>query len=377
MRRWLFFLIFTSLFSWAAPRAFAQPTSVELCPRPAVGSVVPEPDDLRSHNGVLKVDLRYVNFVDAGGHMRYCYLYKDGGNNQAPTLRVHPGDWLVLTLKNDLKPLSDSVQTRAPGMPMNVAMPAMPVNDPCAEKDMTGWSTNLHFHGLTVPPVCHQDDVLRTMISPGDPPFEYRLQIPSDEPPGLYWYHPHVHGFSNVQVLGGASGALIVEGIEQANPALAGMPERLLIVRDQELFHPDAVPSKSAGVAAPALRDAEGDVLNAGTDGGKPAKDLSVNFVPVAYPDYAPAVIPMKPGERQLWRVLNASAITYRRSANHGRRQSAADGSGFPGRRADQRKRHNRERDFWKGHILLPPARQGRLCFQRPARRRAGQPDHA
>ena len=23
-------------------------------------------------------------------------------------------------------------------------------------------STNLHFHGLTVPPVCHQDDVLNT-----------------------------------------------------------------------------------------------------------------------------------------------------------------------------------------------------------------------
>ena len=27
---------------------------------------------------------------------------------------------------------------------------------------MTPVSTNLHFHGLTVPPVCHQDDVLKT-----------------------------------------------------------------------------------------------------------------------------------------------------------------------------------------------------------------------
>ena len=33
--------------------------------------------------------------------------------------------------------------------------------------------------------------------------------------------------------------------------------------------------------------------------------------MPVPYPDYPPAVIEMKPGERQLWRVLNASAITY------------------------------------------------------------------
>ena len=36
-----------------------------------------------------------------------------------------------------------------------------------------------------------------------------------------------------------------------------------------------------------------------------------INFVPVPYPDYPPARIRMKPGERQLWRVLNASAITY------------------------------------------------------------------
>jgi FtsP/CotA-like multicopper oxidase with cupredoxin domain len=33
--------------------------------------------------------------------------------------------------------------------------------------------------------------------------------------------------------------------------------------------------------------------------------------VPVPYPDYPPATIEMKPGEKQLWRVLNASAITY------------------------------------------------------------------
>jgi FtsP/CotA-like multicopper oxidase with cupredoxin domain len=33
--------------------------------------------------------------------------------------------------------------------------------------------------------------------------------------------------------------------------------------------------------------------------------------VPVPYPDYPPATITMKPGEKQLWRVLNATAITY------------------------------------------------------------------
>jgi FtsP/CotA-like multicopper oxidase with cupredoxin domain len=51
--------------------------------------------------------------------------------------------------------------------------------------------------------------------------------------------------------------------------------------------------------------------MNNGTGTGKPAQDLSVNFVPVPYPDYRPATISLRPGERQLWRVLNASAITY------------------------------------------------------------------
>jgi len=59
------------------------------------------------------------------------------------------------------------------------------------------------------------------------------------------------------------------------------------------------------------LVDRDGDAANTGTGFGKPAKDLSINYVPVPYPDYSPATIEMKPGERQLWRVLNASAITY------------------------------------------------------------------
>lgn len=176
---------------------------------------------------------------------------------------------------------------------------------------MSSSSTNLHFHGLTVPPLCHQDDVLKTSIGPGDPPFEYRFRIPEDQPPGLYWYHPHIHGYTKAQVLGGASGALIIEGIERANKQVAGLPERVLIIRDQDLVNPNAPPSKFEPVVPKMLIDRDGDAANNGTGFGKPAKDLSINFVPVPYPDYPPAVLPMKPGEKQLWRVLNASAITY------------------------------------------------------------------
>jgi FtsP/CotA-like multicopper oxidase with cupredoxin domain len=190
-------------------------------------------------------------------------------------------------------------------------MHSRPNANPCTSDSMTATSTNLHFHGLTVPPVCHQDDVLATSVNPGDPPFEYRFRIPANEPPGLYWYHPHIHGFTKAQVLGGASGAIIIEGIERANKQVAGLPERVLIIRDQDLVNPNAAPSKSEPVVPRMFIDRDGDAANNGTGFGKPAKDLSINFVPVPYPDYPPAVIKMRPDQRQLWRIVNASAITY------------------------------------------------------------------
>jgi FtsP/CotA-like multicopper oxidase with cupredoxin domain len=276
-----------------------------VCPRPSARSVVPEPFDLSSHNGVLEVDLTIHGDTEADGSTRSCYV--DGHGHQSPTLRVKPGDLLILHLKNDLK--KDVLQwcRRSLNAYIHGAMNL----DPCTSGFMTSTSTNLHFHGLTVPPVCHQDDVLKTSISPGDPPFEYRFRIPANEPPGLYWYHPHIHGFTKAQVLGGASGAIIVEGIERANKAVAGLPERVLIIRDQDLVNPNAPPSRWEPVVPKMLIDRDGDAANNGTGFGKPAKDLSVNFVPVPYPDYPPAVIKMKPEEPQLWRVLNASAITY------------------------------------------------------------------
>jgi FtsP/CotA-like multicopper oxidase with cupredoxin domain len=280
----------------------AQSSASQDCPRPSVGSTIVEPEDLRSHDGILKVDLKFRKAPDTNGNTRFCYIAEDG--SEAPTLRVNPGDLLILSLKNDM---SASFKPAAIAMgPKGAAS-----SEACASSDMTAESTNLHFHGLSIPPLCHQDDVLNTSIQPSDQPFEYRFRIPADQPPGLYWYHPHIHGLTKTQVLGGASGALIVEGIERANKAVAGLPERVLIIRDQNLLNPNAPPSKSEPVLPKMLLDRDGDAANNGTGFGQPAKDLSINFVPVPYPDYPPAVIEMKPEETQLWRVLNASAITY------------------------------------------------------------------
>jgi FtsP/CotA-like multicopper oxidase with cupredoxin domain len=41
-----------------------------------------------------------------------------------------------------------------------------------------------------------------------------------------------------------------------------------------------------------------------------PSWDLSLNYVPISYPRNTPAVIRMKPGGKEFWRVVNASADT-------------------------------------------------------------------
>jgi FtsP/CotA-like multicopper oxidase with cupredoxin domain len=303
----------------------------ESCPRPSASSTIPEPTDLRSENGVLTVNFAFRSDVDAHGRVRYCYIDKDGV--ESPTLRLNPGDLLILRLKNELRPATSPASastlpsspaeiisksnSNAVATPMSSANHANAkdtvniANDPCVGATMNALSTNLHFHGLTVPPVCHQDDVLHTSVLPGDVPFEYRVRIPPDQPPGLYWYHPHLHGFTRAQVVGGASGALIIEGIERVNHEAAGLPERVIVIRDEDLLNPGAAPSTSSPTAPSVTLDRDGDARNMGSGSGTPAKDLSLNFVSVPYPGYQPATIRMRPSERQFWRIVNASSITY------------------------------------------------------------------
>jgi len=331
--------------------------AVTSCPiRPTPGSQVREPATLRSTHGVLRVDLSYRATVDANGAAHYCYVSPSG--DEAPTLRLKPGDQLILRLKND-EPLG-TAET-----PTHHVHPLPGHCTPSGAMDAA--TTNLHFHGLSVPPLCHQDDVLNTLIQPNEPAFEYRFRIPEDEPPGLYWYHPHVHGFSKTQVLGGASGALIVEGLERANPELAGLAERVFIIRDQELMNPDASDVPTPFMPAPqVMRDAEGDILNTGTGGGKPAKDLSINFVPVPFPTYTPAVIKIRPGTRQLWRVLNASAITYLDLQVLTNEQLQAIGvvavDGVPIGEAGSAAKPV----LWQSHALVPPAGRVEIIVKAP-----------
>src|SRR2546422_5103985 len=171
-------------------------------------NLLPNPLELRARNHTLSLTLHAAIAIDGKNSFYF------NGQPNAPTLRLSPGDQLKITYVNDL--------------------PASPKEScaitPCMDM------TNLHFHGLTVSPDAPQDDVLDMMAMPGQA-LRYTVQIPKDHAPGLYWYHTHPHGESHRQVLDGMSGALVIEGIESYFPPLAGLPERVLVVRGRSLMN--------------------------------------------------------------------------------------------------------------------------------------------
>jgi len=252
------------------------PTGNDPCPRPAQGSVITNPPDIYSENGVLKVRFDYYTTVDQWGRTLFCYVTAD--KMEAPTLHLMPGDTLDLTLTNK--------EQGSP--PPNVETVAGKANV-CGAFDMTPQSVNLHFHGMNVTPHCHGDNVITTLVNPGQS-FHYTIRVPKDEPPGMYWYHAHVHGIANGAVQGGASGALEVEGIANLQHAVEGLPQRFLVVRDEPLQNP------------PNSQNEQSDTV--------PYWDISLNYVPIPYPKYPPGVIKVKAGGREFWRVVNACADT-------------------------------------------------------------------
>jgi suppressor of ftsI len=223
--------------------------------------------ELSAKNHTLSLTLRAASTSDG----RNSFFFN--GQPDAPTLRVSPGDQLKITYINDLptKPIESCLIT------------------PC--RDMT----NLHFHGLTVSPDAPQDDVLSMMAMPGKL-LHYTVQIPKDHSPGLYWYHTHPHEESYRQVLDGMSGAIVIEGIDSYDPALIGLPERILVVRGRSIVHDPQAANLMQRVG-----------LSSDECGGEheaPEEVFTVNG------SLRPQ-IQIAPGERQFWRIVNASADRY------------------------------------------------------------------
>jgi len=251
----------------AAISIAAAPILYLLEPAGNPSNQLPNPPELRAQNHTLSLTLR----AGIAGDGKNSFFFN--GQPNAPTLRLSPGDELKITYINGL--------------------PARP-SESCAITPCMDM-TNLHFHGLTVSPDAPQDDVLDMMAAPGQT-LHYTVQIPEDHPPGLYWYHTHPHGESHRQVLDGMSGALVIEGIQSYFPALAGLSERVLVVRGRSIKND------------PHSHDLEQRVeLRSGMCGGEqetPEEIFTVNG------SLRPQ-IEIAPGERQFWRVVNGSADRY------------------------------------------------------------------
>ncbi|WNM23929.1 multicopper oxidase family protein [Demequina capsici] len=151
-----------------------------------------EPAVIESIDGVLDLDLSVAETeVAIAGTTARMMTYN--GTVPGPTLHVRPGDVLRIRLVNGLDE-----------------------------------ATNLHTHGLAVSSSGASDNPFRS-IGAGEA-FDYVIEIPSDHPHGVAWYHPHLHGSVANQVFAGLYGAIVVDQDDWSG----GAP-RVVVVSDVTL----------------------------------------------------------------------------------------------------------------------------------------------
>ena len=273
-------------------------------------AILPNAPELHAKNHTLSLTL-HAGITPDGKDSFYF-----NGQPVAPTLRLSPGDQLKVTYINDLPAESKESCAITPCMDM----------------------TNLHFHGLEVSPDAPQDDVLNMIAMPGKS-LSYTVQIPKDHPPGLYWYHTHPHGESHRQVLDGMSGAIVIEGMESYFPELTGLPERVLVIRGRSIVKDPHSASLKERVALSSS--------GCGGEGEGPEEIFTVNGA-------VRPQVEIAPGERQFWRLVNASADRYVDLQLEAQTLEIVAMDGIPIALHDP---NHRTRIV--DHVLLPPA--GRL----------------
>lgn len=190
-------------------------TAAELAATPANPCQRP----LGSHEVCIPLDIEFTDstiFNPATGQDDHVHLrsYRSPGTNPkipfvAPLIEIAPGETVRIPLHNKLPAEPDC----AKGVP-NINVPH------CFN------STNLHSHGLWVSPAGNSDNVLIALL-PGVQ-FEYEYNIPPDHPSGTFWYHPHMHGSTALQVASGMAGTLIVRGSRKPTDRQTGDIDTLL-----------------------------------------------------------------------------------------------------------------------------------------------------
>ena len=276
---------------------------------------VPLIPEIRSVGGVASLSLRAA--LDGDG--RPAFFWR--GQEIAPTIRVHRGDVIRVHYQNALPEFC--------GLGM--------ISD-----------SNLHFHGLTTSPTPPGDEVIATNVAPHTS-FDYVVKIGRRQPPGLYWYHPHPHGLSNWQIGNGMAGAIVVEGIADELPQLAGLRERILILRDVPRDPSVAAalaqtkPRRPQAPNSPSSTAADEDRQGESPCGVEHDGQPTINGIPAGS-------LGIAPHERQLWRILNASAQRHFDLAVQDVRMQLVAEDGvplgyYPGA----------PRARWVDHIVIPP----------------------
>lgn len=236
-------------------------------PTVAPGGAFVQPNFMTSQDGRLELTLRAeAQKVQFGNGTRFAYTYN--GSTPGPTLRVRPGDRLVVTLENHLDT-----------------------------------DTNLHTHGLHVSPSGDADNIFVT-VAPGQT-HTYTYDIPVDHRSGLFWYHPHAHGHVAQQVAAGLAGAIVVtDGIDEISE-LTSSTERVWVLADPPIG------SDAGALAVSGMSQMQ----------GRQGARVLVNGV--YQPDVAAAA-----GVLERWRFVNASASRYYRLAIDGHQLHAIASDG-------------------------------------------------
>ncbi len=255
------------------------------------------------------------------------------GSIPGPTLMVSPGQTLTVTLNNQLPPdPAATVPTKVvvhPGAMADMmtvreqaALPAAtstsidPMNNPHLFN-----TTNLHVHGLQVvphifDPVGTSDpNAMQIAVAPGTSR-TYTFDLPPDQPSGLFWYHPHHHGSSDVEVSGGMAGLIIVKGPIDQVPEIAAARDIPIAVQTIQV---------QQDATTPGLYTLEPKAYQTPANGGYTPRSpfifvlvngQLVNFLsglvaeqpgpPISAPA-PPPVTSMQPGEVVRLRILNGS----------------------------------------------------------------------
>ena len=185
------------------------------------GTCLSQPPELEwtYSNGIYYGELNYdvKTFYKSDGYPTTFRTRVHNDMLPSPTLRMSRNNSFYLTLNNNLGDESPTNPTEH-----NVI------------KDLN--TTNLHTHGLHISGESPADDIFIDVA--GGESHTYEYNFPCDHAGGTFWYHPHHHGSTAVQVGSGAAGAVIVDDsseLEGYPDWLTNMDELILMIQHVNL----------------------------------------------------------------------------------------------------------------------------------------------